>query len=122
VADLHLPPVYRQHLPPEDEGIVADASPVRETAGPEAQELPGYNEGNNTPNVRVTSVEVGIWSNEPYVTDDENAPKASYDDKLIEETLGERLKDRIQDLLDRHESLAKLMELREERKQKRLSC
>ena len=88
-----------------------------------SQELPRYSEGYNTPEVRITTAEVGIWSDVPYLTDDENAPRASYAERVYEDTLGERVKDRLQDFVDRHEHLAKLMEWREERKEKkRLSC
>ncbi|KAE9366704.1 hypothetical protein N431DRAFT_429512 [Stipitochalara longipes BDJ] len=121
VADLSPPsPILHTYSPPEDEEIVVDINAIIETASPGVQELPRYTEGFNSPDVTVNYVEVqSFWSDDAYVTDDENVPQALYNDQVIQEKFGERMKERLQALLERNEFFAMLKEKREERKEKK---
>lgn len=75
----------------------------------------------------MASREVGsFWSQDAYVSDEEDAKRVSYNDRVIVETLGETIQDRLKDWREwrdeyRAERQARRKEKKEQRERKRLA-
>lgn len=70
--------------------------------------------------MKVRCREVPFWSDNAHVTDDESSPKVTYNDRVIQETFGERIKDRLQDWRDRRdEYFDERREKRDEKKERK---
>lgn len=118
VAGFSTPPSPARRVSIFEDEVIADIRGLFETTN--FDELPQYTDGNSSAQVRVSyrEVEVSFWSRDAWVSDDENLGRKTYNDQVIPDTLGEVMRDRLQNFRE-HNSF--FLKREEKKKGKRLA-